>query len=210
MTQTLTEKVKSQNEPVRGEGRGYRNWRSKFKVEPIFEPADKLQIAWRDRAFCLSYWTEAGLEKESLIQEVMDFLLNRKYFIVVDSGWSDWDLEVYRGLWSKAQIKLCSENHGGSKRLLRVGCALRMSQFATMSAIAYCLVIAVAIILGMPNVATIALVIGAINAAAILYHNFRLGWVLYHVLKKVAKKLHLLPIRAKNSQLAIAHQSEER
>lgn len=210
MTQTLTEKVKSQSESVRGEGRGYSNWRSKFKLKAIFEPINKLQIAWRDRAFCLSYWTEAGLEKESLIQEVMDFLLNSKYFVVVDSGWSDWDLEVYRGLWSRVQIKLCSENHGGSKRLLRLRCALRMSQFATMTVLGYCLVIAVAIILGMPNVATIAVVIGAINAAAILYHNFRLGWVLYHVLKKVAKKLHLLPIRANNSQLAIAHQSEER
>ena len=144
MTQTLTEKIKL--EPT------------KFKL-----PAAKLQIAWRDRAFCLSYWTETGLEKESLIQEVMNFLLNRKYFIVVDSGWSDWDLEIYRGLWSRAQIKICSENHGGSKRLLRVRCALRMSQFAAMVEFGYCLVIAVAIILGLPNVATIAVVICAIE-----------------------------------------------
>lgn len=193
MTQTLTEKVKL--EPI------------KFNL-----PADKLQIVWRDRAFCLSYWTEAGLEKESLIKEVMDFLLLWKYFIVVDSGWSDWDLEIYRGLWSTAQIKMCSENHGGSKRLLRVRCALRMSQFGTMAAIGYCLVTAVAIILGMPNVATVTVVICAINGGAILYHNFRLGWVVYQVLKLVAKKLHLQPIRATNNSrlFGMANQSEER
>lgn len=193
MTQTLTEKVKV--EPI------------KFNL-----PADKLQIVWRDRAFCLCYWTEAGLEKESLIQEVMDFLLQWKYFIVVDSGWSDWDLEVYRGLWSRTQIKVCSENHGGNKRVLRVRCAPRMSEFATMAMVGYCLVTTVAIILGMPNVAIIAAVICAINGGAILYHNFRLGWVVYQVLKLVAKKLHLLSIRATNNSrlFAQSNQSEER
>lgn len=181
MTQTLTTTI----EPI------------KFNL-----PANELHIAWRDRAFCLSYWTEAGLEKESLIQEVMDFLLLYKYFINVDQGWSDWDLEIYRGLWSRAEVKVCSENHGGSKRLLRVRCALRMSQFATMAVVGYSLLTVVAIILEMPKLATIAVVVWALNAAAILYHNFRLGWVLYHVLKIVAKKLHMLPIHATSTKPA--------
>ena len=75
-----------------------------------------------------SYWNEEGQEKESLLHSVMEFLLPRKYLIAMDQGWSDWDLEICQGPWAKAQIKTATENHGGSKRVLRVRCALRMSQ----------------------------------------------------------------------------------
>ena len=164
------------------------------EVEQIFDrPAHKPLISWRERAFFLSYWTEAGLEKESLLQGLMAFLVPRKYFILLDQGWSDWDLEIYRGLWSRVQVKMCTENHGGSKRLLRVRCALRMSQLATMALVGYSLVAVVAMVLGIPKVAQATVVVYAINAAVILYQNFRLGRILYHVLEIVAEKMYLLP-----------------
>jgi hypothetical protein len=71
-----------------------------------------------------------------------------------------------------------------------------------MAVIGYSLLTVVAIILEMPKVAIIAVVVCAINAVAISYHNFRLGWVLYHVLKIVAKKLRLLPIHATSTKPA--------
>ena len=55
----------------------------------------------------------------------MDFLLPQKYFVVADTGWSKWDLKIARGLWSRALVPSCAENHGGTKRLLRVRCAMR-------------------------------------------------------------------------------------
>lgn len=189
MTQTLTEKVKSQQSTV--------------KEEPIFDlPVDKPHIFWGDRAFCSSYWTEASLEKESLIQEVIDFFLLHKYFIIVDQGWSDWDLEIYRGIWSRAEIKVCTENHGGNKRLLRVRCALRMSQFATMAMVGYSLLIVISTILGMPEMAVVAVVVCALNAAVIVYQNFYLGWIFHRVLKTIAKKLCLLPIYTTSTKIA--------
>jgi hypothetical protein len=166
-------------------------------------PAQKPHISWRERAYELSYWTEAGLEKENLLQAVMDFLLQSKYFIVIDQGWSDWDLEIHWGIWSKAQIKVCTENHGGNKRLLRVRCTLLMSQFATMAMVGYSLLTFVAIILGMREVTTVTVVVGVFNAAVILYQNFRLGRILYHVLEIVAKKVHLLPIHAKSTKSVV-------
>lgn len=159
-------------------------------------------ISWRERAFFLSYWTEAGLEKESLLQGLIAFLLPRKYFIVLDQGWSDWDLEIYRGIWSRVQVKMCTENHGGGKRLLRVRCALRMSQLATMALVGYSLVAVVAMVLGIPEVATATVVVGTLNAAVILYQNFRLGRILYHVLEIVAKKVHLLPTNPASTRSA--------
>ena len=174
------------------------------EVEQIkFERAvNKPQISWSERAFFLYYWTEAGLEKESLLGGVMAFLLPRKYFIVLDQGWSDWDFEIYRGIWSRAQVKVCTENHGGGKRLLRVKCALRMSQLATMALIGYSLLAVVAMVLGMPKVATATVVVYAINVAVILYQNFRLGRILDQVLEIVAKKLYLVPTHAVGTKSA--------
>lgn len=163
-------------------------------------PVHKPHISWQDRAFCLSYWTEEGLEKESLLQGVMEFLLNHRYFILTDQGWSDWDLEIYQGIWSRAEIKICTENHTGSKRLLRVRCALRMSRLATMALGGYSLLAVVAMVLGMPKVAALTVVVGVINAAVILYQNFRLGRILYQVLEIVAKRAYLVSIHAASTR----------
>lgn len=165
--------------------------------------AQRINICWRDCAYELSYWTEAGLEKENLLQEVMDFLLPYKYFIAIDQGWSDWDLEIHQGIWSKIQVKVCTENHGGNKRLLRVRCAPRMSQFATMAITGYFVYTIVAIILGMPEVALVVFLLGVFNSTIILYQNFRLGRILYHVLEIVTKKIHLQPIHAKSTQSVV-------
>ncbi len=172
------------------------------EVETIkFErPVHRAQISWRERAFFLCYWTEAGLEKESLLQGVIDFLLLHKYFIVIDQGWSDWDLEIYRGLWSRVQVKMCTENHGGGKRLMRVRCALRMSRLATMALSGYSLLTVVVIVMGMPQVVTATFVVYALNAAVILYQNFRLGRILYQVLELVAKRMYMLPTQAASTR----------
>jgi hypothetical protein len=176
---------------------------STTKVEPVKPaPAYKPHIYWRDRAFVLSYWTETGLEKESLLQAVMDFFMLHKYFISVDQGWSDWDLEIYRGMWSKAQVKVCTENHGGNKRLLRVRCTLRVSQFAAIATIGYLFLIVVQAILGIPELAAATVVVGAFNAVVILYQNFRLGRTIYQVLETVAKKKSLLPVHANSTKFA--------
>ncbi|KAB8335208.1 hypothetical protein SD80_002345 [Scytonema tolypothrichoides VB-61278] len=162
--------------------------------------AYRVHISWRACAYELSYWTDEGLEKENLLQEVMDFLLSYNYFIAVDQGWSNWDLEISRGIWSKIQVKVCTENHGGNKRLLRLRCALRMSQFATMAMLAYFVYTVVAILLGMQEVALITFLFAVLNASVIFYQNFCLGRTLYHVLEIVAKKLHLLPIHGNSTK----------
>lgn len=181
-------------------------WRRRglSKVEPIkFEQfVQKPDISWKERSLFLSYWTQAGLEKESLIQEVMDFLLPRKYFITVDQGWSDWDLKIHQGFFPRARIKVCTENHGGNKRLFRVGCTLRMSRMAVTILWFWVLVTIVSLILGLTQVAAATGVIGAVSAAVILYQKFCLGRTMYHVLEIVAKKLQLVPAPSMSERVA--------
>src|SRR5438093_13208459 len=92
-----------------------------IRLAPVEQRA---RMVWSERAFVLSCWNEAAAEKEVLIGGLMDFLLPLKYFVVPDTGWSKWDLKIARGLWSRALVTVCSENHGGMKRLLMVRCAM--------------------------------------------------------------------------------------
>ena len=50
----------------------------------------------------------------------MEFLIPRKYLSRSTRAGTSWDLEVYRGIWSKARVAVATENHGGTKRLLNV------------------------------------------------------------------------------------------
>lgn len=168
------------------------------EVDPIafVEPTQPPRISWRQAAFHVAYWTEEGIEKEGLIHGLIDFLLPRKYFVAFDQGWSDWDLQVYRGIWSKAELRVCSENHGSGKRLHRVRCALRLTRPAILTLSAYPGVAAAALLLGMPEAAAPMLIVGALHGGVILYQGIRLGRILYHVLEIVGKQLRLIPLRA--------------
>ena len=163
---------------------------------PLAEPVETPRVSWRAGAFELAYWTEEGTEKEGLLQALIDFLLPHKYFIAIDQGWSDWDLQVYRGIWSKAQVKVGTENHGSGKRLHRVRCALRMSRPAVIALCVYPVLAMLALALETPHAAAATALVGAVNVAAILYQGVRLGRILYQVLAIVARRLRLVPARA--------------
>ena len=104
------------------------------QVDPIqYEPVRQTaEIKPAQRAFYLSYWNEKGIEKEALLTGIHDFLVPRKYFVIMDQGWSDWDLKVSRGLWARAELKAVGENHGDPKRLVRLRVALRLSRLSSL------------------------------------------------------------------------------
>jgi len=153
----------------------------------------KPEVSWWGRSLSLAYWTEEGTEKESLIQGLMQFLLPRKYFILPDQGWKPWDLTVYRGIWSKAFVRVIHENHGGNKRLLRVKCVLRMTRLSMLALSGYALLALGGVLLDAPGFALFAAFVGAVQAGTILRQNFRLGRILHHTVEIAAKKINLTP-----------------
>jgi hypothetical protein len=165
-------------------------------VEPIqfAETGQKPEVSWRERALRLSYWSEQGLEKENLLHELMEFLLPRKYLIAIDHGWSNWDVEISRGVWSKAEVKVGTENHSGLKRLLRVHCGVRLSQPARIVLLGHLLLGGIGAILGVSELIVAATIMGVSNLIVILYENFRLGRVMYHALEIAAQRIGLAPV----------------
>ena len=170
--------------------------RAHGEIEPV-EFQGKQQPAnldWLDRAFTLGYWSEQGHEKEALLAGVMEFLIPRKYLIAVDPGWNRWDLEIYRGIWAKARITVAAENHGGSKRLLNVRCAVRLTRVSQLALLGFGLALACGLLFRVPEVAGVGAALGLVTLAVIVAENFRLGRILNDTLDIVAGRIALRPL----------------
>ena len=160
----------------------------------LVETEQRARIFWRERAFHLSYWSEAGAEKEVLLGGLIDFLVPQKYLVVADTGWSSWDLKIARGLCSRSLVTVCIENHGGGKRLLRVRCAMRLSNLALFLLRSYAAFTAFALIVGWPFVAAVIGVAGMANIGVMGCQLVGFGRLMHRIIEAVAKQALLMPL----------------
>ena len=152
------------------------------------------QVHWLRRQFFLSYWCEAGLEKENLLHAMIEFLVPRKYLIAIDQGWSDCDVTVYRGVWSKSDLKVAVENHGGNKRFFRMRCRVRESLLSRLSLLGFAVLAVVGWLTGLAEILELAVLLGTLTLIVVAWDNFRLGRIMYHVLEIVATHIRLRPV----------------
>jgi GT2 family glycosyltransferase len=76
-----------------------------------------------------AYWCELGWGRLQLLGCVIAYLNEKSWGRTIDSGWSDWDLEVYCHPWTVVRIATAEEDHGGDKRLIRVRYRVRASGY---------------------------------------------------------------------------------
>ncbi|MGH7123867.1 MAG: glycosyltransferase [Stellaceae bacterium] len=180
--------------------RGWERLKWRFKAVRPEEPEgslaveQKARISWLDRALTLSYWSERGDEKEAVLAGLMRVLAPLKYFVVMDGGWSDWDVKVSRGVWTRALVLCCVENHGGNKRLLRVRCVLALSRFAKLMLRSYLAASVLALALGAPIAAMGVAAAGLVHGLVILRHTFEFGQVMHRLIDSVAIEAGLMPV----------------
>ncbi|HKW91532.1 MAG TPA: glycosyltransferase [Methylomirabilota bacterium] len=158
-------------------------------------PVQALPWSWRERSFSAAFWTESGLEKETILHGLVDVLTARKYFVLVDQGWSEWDLDVHGGIWACGRIKVCGENHGGERRVLRVKCSLRTSRLTRGVLLGAVVAAGLGLHLGLPVLAAAGAAIGLVTGAALVREGLALGRTLYDALHSVARRarLHYAP-----------------
>jgi hypothetical protein len=124
----------------------------------------------------------------------MEFLIPRKYLIAVDPGWNPWDLEIYRGIWSKARLTVATENHGGTKRLLNVRCEVRLTRVSELALLGFALAVAAGLLFGVPEITGVGVALGIVNLGVIIAENLRLGEVLNDALDITAGRIGLRPL----------------
>ena len=180
---------------------------SEERLETIGGIEQKARVSWRNRALFLSYWSERGDEKETILGGLMRVLAPLKYFVVMDAGWSDWDLKISRGLWSRALVLCCVENHGGNKRLLRVRCTFAFSRLSKLMLRAYLAASVLALLLGAPVVAAAVGLVGLLHGVIIAHDTVELGRIMHEITDGVARQAALTPvtpIRKERAEPALA------
>jgi glycosyltransferase involved in cell wall biosynthesis len=161
---------------------------------PATEPRQQPQIDLLGRAFVLRYWSEEGHEKEALLGGAMEFLIPRKYLITVDPGWNRWDLEIYRGIWSKARVTVAAENHGGAKRLLNVRSEIRLTRVSQLSLGFFAVLVILGVVFAIPEVIAVGAALGLVNLGVIVSENLRLARILNDTYDIVAVGLGVRPV----------------
>jgi GT2 family glycosyltransferase len=146
------------------------------------------------RGLSAAFWSDRGLEKEAILHGLTDELTERRYVVRVDQGWSEFDLEVLGGVWSRAHVTVCAENHGGAKRVLRARGPIAGSPATYTALVASIGLAAVGAAVWTPALGG-ALALAVATTAAFLREAGRLGRTLHESLWSVARRerLHYAP-----------------
>jgi GT2 family glycosyltransferase len=81
-------------------------------------------LPWSGR-WAVGYWSEQWRDRTELLARVMGYLTEHRWGRAIDSGWSDWDLELSGDRWTSVRVCTAQEEHGGGRRLIRVRFQLR-------------------------------------------------------------------------------------
>jgi hypothetical protein len=73
----------------------------------------------------LNFWNETGQGRERLLSEVFALLEREGWRYSADTGWKNWDLQVYGNRFWSVQASTVTEYHGGPKCLTRVDLACK-------------------------------------------------------------------------------------
>jgi O-antigen biosynthesis protein len=122
------------------------------------------QVSWTGSG-SIAYWTEEWRDRTELLAGVVQRLDDLRWPKVIDAGWSDGDLEIWRHAWTATQICTTQEEHGGKRRLIRVRYRIRLRGIAKVTILAVSVTL-----IGVAAGAPVSLTIGG---AALLMS----GWV---------------------------------
>jgi glycosyltransferase involved in cell wall biosynthesis len=68
----------------------------------------------------LAFWAEQGQDRHHLLGETFQLLDEEGWRYSSDSGWNEWDIQIYGNFWWSIVLKTVTEYHGGGKCLTRV------------------------------------------------------------------------------------------
>lgn len=79
-------------------------------------PAGAMGRGLRRRVF----WSEEGKDRHHLLGAIFQLLEEEGWRYSVDTGWKEWDIQIYGNFWWSIVLQTVTEYHGGGKQLTRV------------------------------------------------------------------------------------------
>jgi glycosyltransferase involved in cell wall biosynthesis len=66
------------------------------------------------------FWSEEGRDRHHLLGAIFQLLEEEGWRYSTDSGWNEWDIQIYGNFWWSVVLQTVTEYHGGPKCLTRV------------------------------------------------------------------------------------------
>jgi GT2 family glycosyltransferase len=66
------------------------------------------------------FWSEQGRDRHYLLGAIFELLDEEGWRYSTDSGWNEWDIQIYGNFWWSIALQTVTEYHGGGKCLTRV------------------------------------------------------------------------------------------
>ncbi len=90
----------------------------------------------------INLWNEAGVGREKLLEEIFALLETEGWNYSADTGWKNWDAQIYGNFWWIIKLATVTEYHGGPKCLTRVRLSYKpVVTFVLVNAIALAVVL---------------------------------------------------------------------
>jgi hypothetical protein len=67
-----------------------------------------------------NYWSEEGVERNALLKSIFGLLEDEGWSYSADTGWKEWDIQIYGNFFWSIILQTVTEYHGGLKALTRV------------------------------------------------------------------------------------------
>src|SRR5437660_8296508 len=66
------------------------------------------------------FWSDQGRDRHYLLGAIFELLDEEGWRYSTDSGWNEWDIQIYGNFWWSIALQTVTEYHGGGKCLTRV------------------------------------------------------------------------------------------
>jgi hypothetical protein len=66
------------------------------------------------------FWSDQGRDRHYLLGAIFQLLDEEGWRYSTDSGWNEWDIQIYGNFWWSIALQTVTEYHGGGKCLTRV------------------------------------------------------------------------------------------
>ena len=66
------------------------------------------------------FWSEGGRDRHYLLGAIFQLLEEEGWRYSTDTGWNEWDIQIYGNFWWSIALQTVTEYHGGGKCLTRV------------------------------------------------------------------------------------------
>jgi glycosyltransferase involved in cell wall biosynthesis len=108
--------------------RGWARYQGRLNFGPTPKGAVETfqSLALKDRPEALDlveYWSDASMERLQFVQRILERLEQQGWEVKPDTGWCEFDAEIFGSRWAQLQLATVAEPHAGGKQLLR--CRLR-------------------------------------------------------------------------------------